>query len=67
MSAIDELKLTDRDFKAVQKLIFDLAAISLSNSKHVMVHGRLAKRVRALGLKSLSRLHRPSYQRSRLR
>lgn len=51
---IDELKLTERDFKTVQKLIFDLAGISLSNSKQVMVHGRLAKRVRQLNLGSYS-------------
>ncbi|MDX1925993.1 MAG: CheR family methyltransferase [Pirellulaceae bacterium] len=54
MLMIDELKLTERDFKTVQKLIFDLAGISLSNSKQVMVHGRLAKRVRHLNLSSYS-------------
>ena len=54
MSVIEELKLTERDFKAVQKLIFDLAGIALSNSKHIMVHGRLAKRVRQLNLRSYS-------------
>lgn len=51
---MDELKLTERDFKTVQKLIFDFAGISLSNSKQVMVHGRLAKRVRHLNLSSYS-------------
>ncbi len=51
---IDELKLTERDFKTVQKLIFDLAGISLANSKQVMVHGRLAKRLRSLNLSSYS-------------
>ncbi len=54
MSGIEELKLTEHDFKAVQKLIFDLAGISLSNSKQIMVHGRLAKRVRQLNLRSYS-------------
>ena len=54
MSVIEELKLTERDFKTVQKLIFDLAGISLSNSKQIMVHGRLAKRVRQLNLRSYS-------------
>ena len=54
MLMIDELKLTERDFKTVQKLIFDLAGISLSNSKQVMVHGRLAKRIRHLNLRSYS-------------
>ena len=54
MLMIDELKLTERDFKTVQKLIFDLAGISLSNSKQVMVHGRLAKRIRNLNLRSYS-------------
>ena len=54
MSAIEELKLSERDFKTVQKLIYDLAGITLSNSKQIMVHGRLAKRVRHLKLRSYS-------------
>jgi len=54
MSVIEELKLTEHDFKTVQKLIFDLAGITLSNSKQIMVHGRLAKRVRQLKIRSYS-------------
>ncbi len=54
MSAIEELKLSERDFKTVQKLIYDLAGITLANSKQIMVHGRLAKRVRQLKLRSYS-------------
>ncbi len=54
MSVLEGLKLTERDFKSVQKLIFDLAGISLANSKQIMVHGRLAKRVRQLNLRSYS-------------
>ncbi len=34
------------DFKTVQSLIYQYAGISLSDAKHVMVHSRLAKRLR---------------------
>ena len=40
------------DFAVVQRLIYDYAGIALSDAKRVMVHSRLAKRLRALGLVS---------------
>ena len=42
------------DFAVVQRLIYDYAGIALSDAKRVMVHSRLAKRLRALGLASYS-------------
>jgi chemotaxis protein methyltransferase CheR len=50
--SLHDLTITDRDFKAVQKLIYDLAGIVISDAKRVMVQGRLNKRLRALGLES---------------
>jgi len=48
-----ELKpITDREFAQFQRLIHDVAGISLSPAKKAMVCGRLAKRVRELGLDS---------------
>ncbi len=48
-----ELKpITDREFAQFQRLIHDVAGISLSPAKKAMVCGRLAKRVRELGLGS---------------
>ncbi len=44
-SALDEIGL--EDFQTVQNLIFDYAGIALSDAKRVMVHSRLAKRLRA--------------------
>ncbi len=54
MSIIQELTLSDRDFKTVQSLIYDLAGIALADAKHIMVQSRLAKRVRKLELDSYS-------------
>lgn len=48
-----ELKpITDREFAQFQRLIHQIAGISLSPAKKAMVCGRLAKRVRELGLDS---------------
>ncbi len=46
------LCLSDKQFKLVQKLIYDQAGISLQDTKQTMVQGRLAKRLRALSLDS---------------
>ena len=58
-----EFHFTEQDFEQVRKLIYDHAGIALSPSKQDMVYGRLARRVRALGLKSfgdyLALLQRP--------
>jgi len=45
-----EFKFTAQDFERVKKLIYEYAGISLNDSKHDMVYGRLAKRLRAHNL-----------------
>ncbi len=45
-----EFQFTDQDFEKVRKLIYDYAGIALSPTKHDMVYGRLARRLRALNL-----------------
>jgi chemotaxis protein methyltransferase CheR len=47
-----EFEFTHADFEKVRKLIYNYAGIALSESKHDMVYGRLAKRLRALNLKT---------------
>ncbi len=42
-----EFKFTQQDFERVRKLVYDYAGIALNDSKHDMVYGRLAKRLRA--------------------
>lgn len=44
-----EFKFTQQDFERIKKLIYDYAGIALNDSKHDMVYGRLAKRLRAHG------------------
>ncbi len=46
-----EFEFTERDFEAVRKLIHARAGISLSAQKMDMVYSRLARRLRATGLK----------------
>ncbi|PHV12143.1 CheR family methyltransferase [Chitinimonas sp. BJB300] len=46
-TASREFKFTQQDFERVKKLIYDYAGIALNDSKHDMVYGRLAKRLRA--------------------
>lgn len=50
MTSLLDISLTERDFKTVQKLIYQLAGISLGDSKQVMVQGRLSKRMRKLNI-----------------
>lgn len=45
-----EFQFTEQDFEKVRKLIYDYAGIALSPTKHDMVYGRLARRLRALNL-----------------
>ena len=45
-----EFHFTEQDFEKIRKLIYDYAGIALSPTKHDMVYGRLARRLRALGL-----------------
>jgi chemotaxis protein methyltransferase CheR len=47
-----EFKFTSQDFKRVQKLIYDHAGISLSESKQELVYSRLSRRLRATGIRS---------------
>jgi chemotaxis protein methyltransferase CheR len=49
-----EFKFTAQDFKRVQKLIYDHAGISLSESKQELVYSRLSRRLRATGIKSFA-------------
>jgi chemotaxis protein methyltransferase CheR len=49
-----EFQFTKQDFQRVSKLIYQHAGISLSDSKHELVYSRLAKQLRAKGMKSFS-------------
>ncbi|MCX7208488.1 MAG: chemotaxis protein CheR [Proteobacteria bacterium] len=49
-----EFQFTEQDFEKVRKLIYNYAGIALSPAKQDMVYGRLAKRLRALGLQSFN-------------
>jgi chemotaxis protein methyltransferase CheR len=49
-----EFKFTAQDFKRVQKLIYDHAGISLSESKQELVYSRLSRRLRATGINSFA-------------
>lgn len=59
-----EFKFTQDDFRVVCRLIHDYAGIALNESKREMVYGRLAKRLRAIGVTTfaeyLSRLKKSS-------
>lgn len=47
-----EFEFTHADFEKIRTMIYNYAGIALSDSKHDMVYGRLAKRLRALNLKT---------------
>ena len=47
-----EFVFTAQDFKRVQKLIYEHAGISLSESKQELVYSRLSRRLRATGIRS---------------
>lgn len=49
-----EFAFTAADFERVRKLIYQYAGISLSPAKQDMVYSRLARRLRATGLKSFA-------------
>ncbi|MCA9187767.1 MAG: CheR family methyltransferase [Pirellulaceae bacterium] len=49
---MNEASLSTKEFKQVQRLIFELAGISLADSKQVMVQGRLSRRLRDLQVSS---------------
>jgi len=47
-----EFEFGDEDFQALRKLVRDVTGISLSEQKRELVYGRLARRLRALNLRS---------------
>jgi chemotaxis protein methyltransferase CheR len=49
-----EFAFTSQDFKRIAALLYDLAGISLPDSKATLVYSRLAKRLRNLGLRSFT-------------
>ncbi len=49
---IKEFEFTARDFERVRTLIYKRAGIALADSKHEMVYSRLARRLRATGIRS---------------
>jgi chemotaxis protein methyltransferase CheR len=51
LDGVREFEFTERDFEAVRKLIYQRAGISLSAQKMDMVYSRLARRLRATGMK----------------
>lgn len=61
-----EFHFTPDDFERVRKMIYDYAGIALHTGKQDMVYGRLARRLRALGLSNfkdyLARLERGDHK-----
>jgi hypothetical protein len=49
-----EFRYTDKDFQCIRRLIRGRAGISLSEAKRDMVYSRLARRLRARGLRRFS-------------
>ncbi|AZS19788.1 MULTISPECIES: protein-glutamate O-methyltransferase CheR [unclassified Caulobacter] len=49
-----EFAFTSQDFKRIAALLYDLAGISLPDSKATLVYSRLAKRLRSLGMRSFN-------------
>ncbi len=48
------LELTQKQFKTVSKLVYDLSGIHLKEGKEALVRARLMKRLRALGMTSFN-------------
>jgi chemotaxis protein methyltransferase CheR len=47
-----EFEFSKRDFEEIRKMIYDHAGIALTDAKEDMVYSRLARRLRATGIKS---------------
>ncbi len=47
-----EFKFTDKDFEQIRQMIYARAGISLNQSKQDMVYSRLARRLRATGIRN---------------
>jgi len=54
MSRLREFAFGDEDFEALRTLVKDITGINLSDQKRELVYGRLARRLRALQLKSFA-------------
>jgi chemotaxis protein methyltransferase CheR len=52
MTHTREFEFTDKDFQRIRTLIRDYAGIALAESKQELVYSRLARRLRATGLKT---------------
>jgi chemotaxis protein methyltransferase CheR len=55
VTGANTVSLTDRDFKSICVLVYDLTGISLNDTKRELVVSRLSKRVRQLGLSDVGR------------
>ncbi|HKT72917.1 MAG TPA: protein-glutamate O-methyltransferase CheR [Steroidobacteraceae bacterium] len=53
-SRLREFEFGDEDFEALRRLVKDVTGISLSDQKRELVYGRLARRLRALQLRSFA-------------
>ena len=53
-----EVKITDQEFALFQRLIYKIAGISLSDSKKVLLVGRLQKRLRHYQLENFNQYYR---------
>lgn len=53
--AAKEFEFTPRDFERVRLLIYERAGIALADSKQEMVYSRLARRLRATGIRSFQK------------
>ncbi len=49
-----EFPFTDKDFKTLRELVYDKSGIVLADHKRNLLYGRLARRIRALNLKSFA-------------
>jgi len=54
MTRLREFEFDDEDFEALRKLVKQITGINLSDQKRELVYGRLARRLRALRLKSFA-------------
>jgi chemotaxis protein methyltransferase CheR len=54
LDAVKEFEFTTRDFDRVRALIYSRAGIALADSKQEMVYSRLARRLRATGIRSFT-------------
>ena len=56
--AAREAGLSDKEFEIFRALVYEHTGISLSESKRPLLHARLTRRLRALGLATFSEYHR---------